>query len=69
VIFNNAKLLADRQFFQQLAIAGTITQDEALAAVKVGTIPPALAGFVDAIKVPDQKFAANTRPYSNATIR
>lgn len=51
--------ISDRQFFQQLALVGTITEAEALEAVKVGTIPPALQGFVDGIDNPDQKFAAN----------
>ena len=51
--------ISDRQFFQQLALVGTITQAEALSAVKVGTIPGALQGFVDGIKEPEQKFAAN----------
>jgi hypothetical protein len=51
--------ISDRQFFQQLALVGTITQADALSAVKVGTIPPALQGFVDAISDPAKKFAAN----------
>lgn len=51
--------ISDRQFFQQLALAGTISQAEALEAVKVGTIPAALQGFVDSVKDADQKFAAN----------
>jgi hypothetical protein len=51
--------ISDRQFFQQLALAGTITEKEALEAVKVGTIPAVLQGFVDGIKDPEQKFSAN----------
>jgi hypothetical protein len=51
--------ISDRQFFQQLAVVDTITQADALAAVKVGTIPSALQGFVDAITDPAEKFAAN----------
>jgi len=50
--------ISDRQFFQQLAIQGVITQDEALAAVQTGTVPAALAALV--AKLPaDQQFAAN----------
>lgn len=41
--------ISDRQFFQQLAIAGVITQEEALVAVKTGDIPGALSGFVAAL--------------------
>jgi hypothetical protein len=51
--------ISDRQFFQQLALVGTITEAEALSAVKVGTIPAALQGFVDGIKDPEQQFSAN----------
>lgn len=41
--------ISDRQFFQQLAIAGIISQEEALAAVKTGDIPAALSGFIAAL--------------------
>ena len=51
--------ISDRQFFQQLALVGTITHAEALAAVKVGTVPAVLQGFIDAISDPAQKFSAN----------
>lgn len=46
--------ISDRQFFQQLAIAGIITKDEALAAVKTGAIPAALSVLVTAMPVDDQ---------------
>ncbi|MCW2242275.1 tail fiber assembly protein [Azospirillum canadense] len=49
--------ISDRQFFQQLATVGIISQAEALAAVKTGAIPAALAGILDALP-DDQKFAA-----------
>lgn len=49
--------ISDRQFFQQLAVDGIITRAEALAAVKTGEIPAALAGIIDALP-DDQKFAA-----------
>lgn len=51
-------VISDRQFFQQLAIAGVITQDEALAAVCTGTIPAALLTIIDSFEDPGQKFAA-----------
>lgn len=35
--------ISDRQFFQQLAIMGAITEEEAIDAVRVGGIPPTLA--------------------------
>jgi len=41
--------ISDRQFFQQLAIASVISQEEALAAVKTGDIPAALSGFIAAL--------------------
>lgn len=50
--------ISDRQFFQQAAIAGVITQAEALAAVQTGTIPSVLAAIVDSIPDAAQKFAA-----------
>jgi len=49
--------ISDRQFFQQLAIAGTITQAEALAAVRTGTLPPVLAGLISCMPA-DQQFGA-----------
>lgn len=39
--------ITDRQFFQQLALQGEITQDEALAAVATGTMPATLAALID----------------------
>ena len=51
-------VISDRQFFQQLAVQGVITQDDALAAVRVGTLPPALVQLVSALP-PDQQFGAN----------
>ena len=50
-------VISDRQFFQQLAIVGTITQAEALAAVKTGAIPAILSGFLAALPEAD-RFAA-----------
>jgi hypothetical protein len=51
------QVISDRQFFQQLAVEGIVTQDEALAAVMVGTIPAALQVLIDAMPA-DQQFNA-----------
>lgn len=59
--------ISDRQFFQQAAVAGLITQDEAIAAVATGTIPVVMQTIVDGISDADQKFAA-TMLLSGATI-
>jgi hypothetical protein len=59
--------ISDRQFFQQAAVMGLITQDEALQAVKVGAIPAALQSIVDAITDPNAKFAA-TMLLAGATV-
>ncbi|NTF80857.1 hypothetical protein G6K88_07770 [Agrobacterium rhizogenes] len=50
-------VISDRQFFQQLAVAGMTTDAEALAAVKTGDIPEAMETFIDALPT-DQQFAA-----------
>ncbi len=49
--------ISDRQFFQELARRGIITSDEALAAVKTGDIPAALASLIEGMKG-DARFAA-----------
>lgn len=41
--------ISDRQFFQALAQAGEITQNEALAAVGTGTIPARMADAIAAL--------------------
>jgi hypothetical protein len=51
------KIISDRQFFQQLAIAGVITQSEAEAAVATGTIPAAMLALVSVLPE-GQQFAA-----------
>ncbi len=48
-VINVPQTISDRQFFQQLAIAGVISKEEALAAVKAGDIPAALSGFIAAL--------------------
>lgn len=50
--------ISDRQFFQQAAIAGLITQAEALAAVQTGTVPAILMNVVNGLPDDMQKFAA-----------
>lgn len=49
---------SDRQFFQQLAVQGTITQDEAIAAVATGTLPASMVALVNSLPL-DQQFSAN----------
>ena len=46
-----------RQFYQQAAIAGFITQQEAIDAMK-GTIPSTLSAVVDQLPTEDDKFNA-----------
>lgn len=52
------QVISDRQFFQQLAVVGICTQQEALDAVKTGTVPSAMAAIV-AQMPSDQQFGAN----------
>jgi hypothetical protein len=49
--------ISDRQFYQQIAVLGLITDAEALAAVKTGDIPATLQGLISALPADDQ-FAA-----------
>lgn len=49
-----AEPISDRQFFQQLAIAGHITEAEALAAVATGTLPAAVETIVIGMPIDDQ---------------
>lgn len=46
-----------RQFFQQAAISGIITEDEALAAVTTGALPGAITTFISALPA-EQQFGA-----------
>lgn len=50
--------VSDRQFFQQLALEGAITQDEALEAVSVGTLPSTLSTALAQIPDPTERFNA-----------
>lgn len=58
--------ISDRQFFQQLAVENIISQDDALAAVKVGAVPAALSALIDSLPA-DQKFGAEML-VSGATV-
>lgn len=49
--------VSDRQFFQALALQGMISNAEALAAVKTGEIPLAMANFIATMPA-DQQFNA-----------
>lgn len=57
--------ISDRQFFQQLAAQGLISQEEALAAVKTGDIPVVLGHVIESLP-PGQQFEA-TMIISRAT--
>lgn len=46
--------ISDRQFFQQLAVIGTITQQEAIDAVRTGTIPAAMLAVINQLPSADQ---------------
>jgi hypothetical protein len=48
--------ISDRQFFQQLAVLGIITQDDALAS-NAAVIPPPLLTIIDGMPA-EQQFAA-----------
>lgn len=59
--------ISDRQFFQQAALLGIITQDEAIAAVATGAIPAMLKNIVDGVADESARFAA-TMLLSGATV-
>lgn len=46
-----------RQFFQQAAISGIITESEALAAVTTGALPASVVAFIGSLPA-DQQFAS-----------
>lgn len=50
--------ISDRQFYQQAALGGYITQSDALAAVQTGFIPAILQQLVDETLDPEEKFNA-----------
>ena len=59
--------ISDRQFFQTLANRGLISKQEALAAVKVGELPPAMLALIGQILDEDAAFAVEMA-ISGATI-
>lgn len=60
--------ISDRQFFQQMATEGRITQQEALDAVGSGTIPPAMDALVE--QLPQvQRFGARMLIRGATTFR
>jgi len=59
-------IISDRQFFQQLAIIGVISQQEALAAVATGAIPAAMAALVE--QLPDEQQFPTRMLISGATV-
>lgn len=50
-------VISRRQFFQQAAIVGIITEAEALAAVTTGAFPASVSAFINALPA-DQQFGA-----------
>lgn len=50
--------ISRREFYQGLAVAGKITKEEALAAIKTGTIPAALQAMIDGMTDADAAFKA-----------
>lgn len=59
--------ISDRQFAMGLAIAGLITQAEALSFVKTGEVPVALQVMIDAIADANARFEAEML-VSGATV-
>jgi len=53
-------IISDRQFFQGLAIAGMISEDEAEDAVGPGIIPPPMMALIDQLPEED-RFAARMK--------
>ena len=60
--------ISDRQFFQQMAIEGRITQAEALDAVGSGVIPAAMDTLVEQLPA-NQRFAARMLIRGATTFR
>ena len=53
--------ISRRQFYQQAALAGIITKQEAKAAITTGTIPAMLQTIVDALPDENQQFDAEMK--------
>lgn len=66
--FNPPYQVSDRKFFQALAERGVISEDEAVAAVARGELPPELQGFLASIKDKRAQFAARMMLAGNTLI-
>lgn len=55
------EVISRRQFYEQLVVDGLITQAEALAAMKTGTLPAALQAIVDGMADADSKYDAEMK--------
>lgn len=55
------EIISRRQFYEQLEIDGLISQAEALAAMKTGTLPAALQAIVDGMADADAKYDAEMK--------
>lgn len=60
--------ISDRQFFQQMAVEGRITQQEALDAVGSGIIPGAMEVLIEMLPE-EQRFAARMLIRGATTFR
>ena len=60
--------ISDRQFFQQLAIMGLITEAEALDAVGPGILPASMLALIDQLPA-DQRFPAKITLTGATTFR
>lgn len=60
--------ISDRQFFQQLAVEGRVSEAEALAAVATGTIPAAMLALINQLPA-DQRFNAKMLVSGATTFR
>lgn len=59
VLFSSIpQVISDRQFFHMLAKTGMITKEEALAAVKTGTIPSSMTAILNSVPDPEARFDA-----------
>lgn len=59
--------ISGRQFFQQLAIQGIISQADAVAAVRTGSVPTALQNLISAMPA-DQQFNAEMMVSGSTTF-
>lgn len=62
-------VISDRQFYQQAAIDGYITKQDALAAVQTGFIPAVLQSIVDQIADENERFNAEMILAGSTTFR